>query len=137
MRSRVFVPLADDPASLSLRPVALGALEVWWTMASHRWQDFRYILGSFNAFFGMVRQRRNLEVKIPIVPCSDSAPSTGRWRLEFCVQQTSCDLVVFLVCSSGCWSASPSLWFSTLVMVSSLVHWCFRRLACCLSVCLL
>jgi hypothetical protein len=97
-------------------------------------------LGFFCIFFGMVRRRRYLEVRIsssPPYPRSDGASSTGGGRVESCVRQISWDLVGFRdrLCVFG--SVSSDERFSSSAMVATLVLWSFWALARRLPVCLL
>jgi hypothetical protein len=98
------------------------------------------ILGFFYVFFGIVRRRRHLEVRISYslpYPRSGGASSTGGGRVESCVRQISWDLVGFRdrLCVFG--SISSDLRFSSSAMVDALVCWSVGALARRFPVCLL
>jgi hypothetical protein len=79
------------------------------------------ILGFFCVFFGMVRRRRYLEVRIrssPLYPRSGGPSSTGERRVESCVRRISWDLVGFHDRLCGFGSVSSDLWFSSSAMVA-------------------
>jgi hypothetical protein len=78
------------------------------------------VLGFFSVFFGVVRRRWRLEVRIrpsPPYPCFGGAPSTRGGRAELFVWPISWDTIGFLVCCCGFRFDSSDLRFSSLALV--------------------
>jgi hypothetical protein len=115
------LPLSPAMPSVCSVSSGLGAMEVWRTIASRKQEGSCSLLSLFfGVFFGMVRQRLHLEIRIKSstsYPRSGDASSGDGGHVESCARRISWDSVGFRVRWRGFTSVSFDLRLLLLVVL--------------------